>query len=90
MVHVSPEQAANFFYTVEVNLNHTTTMVEYVATAKAHAVEAKPKGRPNDKAQNSSSSQGVTKAAFTPSSPLKSEGPAPLKQAGATLSPQRF
>ena len=44
MVDVSPEQAASFFYTVEVNLNQTTTMVGYSpATARVHAVDAKPK-----------------------------------------------
>ena len=39
MVDVSPEQAAKFFYTAEVNLNQTTMP----ATAKVHAGEAKPK-----------------------------------------------
>ena len=48
MVEVSPEQAARFFHTVEVNLNQTTTMVgKMPATPKVHAVETRglPKGK---------------------------------------------
>ena len=51
MVAMSPEQAANLFYTVEVNLNQTTTMVGYMpSTVKVRAVDAKPKWKAKDKA----------------------------------------
>ena len=50
MVDVSPGQAAMFFHTLEVNLNQTTTIVGWLpTTAKAHAVDAKPKAKPKAK-----------------------------------------
>ena len=89
MVDVSPEQAANFFYTVEVNLNQTTTMVGYMpATAKVDAVEAMPKGKPRDKSQTPANSAGTVKAASAPSSPLRTEGPAPSKSATQSVAPR--
>ena len=40
MDDVSPEQAATFFHTVEVNLNQTTTVVGWVPNAaKVHAID---------------------------------------------------
>ena len=51
MDDVSPEQAAMFFHTVEVNLNQTTTVVGWVPnTAKVHAIDSKPKAKPKAKA----------------------------------------
>ena len=79
MVDVSPWQVANFFYTVEVSLNQTTAMVGYMpATAKVRAVDAKPKWKAKEKAP--AGGAGTLKAASAPSSPLKTEGPAPPKQ----------
>ena len=50
MDDVSPEEAAMFFYTVEVNLNQTTTVTGWQPhAAKAHAVDAKPKPKPKAK-----------------------------------------
>ena len=72
--HLSrPEQAANFFYTVEAkNQNQTKRMVGSMpATARVHAVEAWPRGKPKDKSQNSTGSHGSSKAASARSSPLK-------------------
>ena len=89
MVDVSHEQAANFFYTVEVNLNQTTMMVGYMpATAKVRAVDTEPKGKLRDKSQIASGSPGSVKAESAPSSPLKREGPAPSKQAVPASSPR--
>ena len=54
MDDVSPEEAALFFHTVEVNLNQTTTVVGWLPNAaKVHAVDAKPKARPKAKAASS-------------------------------------
>ena len=54
MVDVSPEQAAMFFHTVEVNLNQTTTIVGWVPNAaKVHAIDSKPKAKPKAKAASS-------------------------------------
>ena len=75
MDDVSPEEAAAFFHTVEVNRNQTTTVVGWVPnTAKIHAVDAKPKARPKAKA---TSSPERVKSSSAPSTPLRTEGPAP-------------
>ena len=51
MDDVSPEEAAVFFHTVEVNLNQTTTVTGWLPnTAKVHAVDARPKPKPKAKA----------------------------------------
>ena len=85
MVDVSPEQAALFFRTVQVNLNQTTTIVSYLPnTAKVHAVDSKPKAKPQAKA--AASPEGA-KAALAPSSPIKSEGPAPPRTPVQTPAP---
>ena len=84
MVDATPGQAAYFFHTVEVNLNQVTTMVSYLppSTAKAHAVDAKPKAKPKPKAK-SSGPVGGTNAPTSPppSSPVKSEGSIPKPNA---------
>ena len=78
MDDVSPEEAALFFHTVEVNLNQTTTVVGWLPNAaKVHAVDAKPKARPKAKA---ASSPERAKSASTPSTPLRTEGPAPPRE----------
>ena len=85
MVDVTPEQAATFFHTVEVNLNQTTTIVGYLPnTAKVHAVDSKPKAKP--KAKAAASPEGA-KAASAPS-PIKSEGPASPMTPGPTPTPR--
>ena len=87
MDDVSPEQAATFFHTVEVNLNQTTTVVGWVPdTAKVHAIDSKPKAKP--KAKSASSPEGA-KSASTPSTPVRSEGPAPPGEANATPTPRQ-
>ena len=78
MVDVSAGQAAYFFHTVEVNLNQVTTMVSYLppSTAKAQAVDAKPKAKPKPKAKSNGSAGGTNAPTSPPpSSPVKSEGP---------------
>ena len=78
MDDVSPEEAALFFHTVEVNLNQTTTVTGWLPNAaKVHAVDAKPKAKPKAKA---ASSPERAKSASTPSTPLRSEGPAPPRE----------
>ena len=75
MDDVSPEEAAMFFHTVEVNLNQTTTVVGWVPNAaRVHAIESKPKAKP--KAKSASSPERV-KSSSAPSTPLRTEGPAP-------------
>ena len=84
MVDVTPGQAAYFFHTVEVNLNQVTTMVSYLppSTAKAHAVDAKPKAKPKPKAKSSGPAGGTNAPTSPPpSSPVKSEGPIPKPNA---------
>ena len=83
---VSPEQAVNFFYAVEVNLNETTMVGYMAASAKVHAVEAKPKWKPKDKTQTSAGT-GSAEAASAPKSPMKTEGPAPPKPAAQATPP---
>ena len=86
MDDVSPEEAAMFFHTVEVNLNQTTTVVGWVPNAaKAHAIESKPKAKP--KAKSASSPERV-KSSPTPSTPLRTEGPAPPQEATTTSTPK--
>ena len=86
MDDVSPEEAAKFFHTVEVNLNQTTTVMGWVpANAKVHAIESKPKAKP--KAKSASSPERV-KSSSTPSTPLRSEGPAPPREAAVTPVPK--
>ena len=86
MVDVSPEQAALFFHTVEVNLNQTTTIVGYLPNAaKAHAIDSKPKAKPKAKAV-SSPERG--KATTAPSTPIRSEGPAPPRATNQTPTPK--
>ena len=81
MDDISPEEAAMFFYTVEVNLNQTTTVTGWQPhAAKAHAVDAKPKAKP--KAKAATPPEGA-KSASTPSTPLRSEGPAPPREPNA-------
>ena len=81
MDDVSPEEAAVFFHTVEVNLNQTTTVVGWLPNAaKVHAVDAKPKARPKAKA---ASSPERVKGASAPSTPLRTEGPAPPREPAA-------
>ena len=47
MADVTPEQAAKFFRTAEVHLHQATIMVGCMpATARAHAIDAKPKRKP--------------------------------------------
>ena len=84
MVDVTAGQAAYFFHTVEVNLNQVTTMVSYLppSTAKAHAVDAKPKAKPKPKAKASDQGGGTpTPTSPPPPSPVKSEGPIPKPNA---------
>ena len=86
MVDVSPEQAAMFFHTVEVNLNQTTTVVGWVPNAaKVHAIDSKPKTKPKAKA---TSSPERVKSSSTPSTPLRTEGPAPPREANTTPTPK--
>ena len=86
MVDVSPEQAAMFFHTVEVNLNQTTTIVGRVPnTAKVHAIDSKPKAKPRAKA---ASSPERVKSSSAPSTPLRTEGPAPPRDANPTPTPR--
>ena len=86
MDDVSPEEAALFFHTVEVNLNQTTTVVGWLPNAaKVHAVDAKPKARPKAKA---ASSPERTKSASTPSTPLRTEGPAPPREPTTAAAPK--
>ena len=86
MDDVSPEEAALFFHTVEVNLNQTTTVTGWLPnTAKVHAVDAKPKPKPKAKA---ASSPERAKSASTPSTPLRSEGPAPPREPTAATVPK--
>ena len=86
MDDVSPEEAAVFFHTVEVNLNQTTTAVGRLPnTAKVHVVEAKPKARPKAKA---ASSPERVKGSSVPSTPLRTEGPAPPRESAATPTPK--
>ena len=81
MDDVSPEEAALFFHTVEVNLNQTTTVTGWLPhTAKAHAVDARPKSRP--KAKAAATPEGA-KSTSAPSTPLRSEGPAPPRESTA-------
>ena len=80
MDDVSPEEAAVFFHTVEVNLNQTTTVTGWLPNAaKVHAVDARPKPKPKAKA---APPEGA-KSASTPSTPLRSEGPAPPREPNA-------
>ena len=83
MVDVSPEQAANFFHTVEVNLSQTTAIAIHVghmpSTAKVHAIDAKPKAK-------AAAATDGPKAASPPSSPVKSDGPAPPKRPALSVS----
>ena len=82
MDDVSPEEAAVFFHTVEVNLNQTTTVTGWLPNAaKVHAVDARPKPKPKAKAVTSP--EGA-KSASAPSTPLRSEGPAPPREPNAT------
>ena len=84
----SPEEAAMFFHTVEVNLklNQTTTVVGWVPNAaKVHAIEPKPKAKP--KAKSASSPERV-KCSSAPSTPLRTEGPAPPREAYVTPAPK--
>ena len=82
MDDVSPEEAAMFFHTVEVNLNQTTTVMGWVPNAaKVHAIESKPKAKP--KAKSASSPERV-KSSSAPSTPLRTEGPAPPREAATT------
>ena len=86
MDDVSPEQAATFFHTVEINLNQTTTVLGWVPnTAKVHAIDSKPKTKPKAKA---ASSPERVKSSSTPSTPLRTEGPAPPRQANTTPTPK--
>ena len=86
MVDVSPGQAATFFHTVEVNLNQTTTIVGWLPNAaKAHAVDAKPKAKPKAKA---ASSPDRAKSSAAPSTPVRSEGPAPPRTTDQTPTPK--
>ena len=81
MDDVSPEEAAVFFHTVEVNLNQTTTVVGWLPNAaKVHAVDAKSKARPKAKA---ASSPERVKSSSAPSTPLRTEGPAPPREPAA-------
>ena len=86
MDDVSPEEAAMFFHTVEVNLNQTTTVVGWVPNAaKAHAIESRPKAKPKTK---SASSPERLKSSSAPSTPLRTVGPAPPREATATPDPK--
>ena len=86
MVDVSPEQAATFFHTIEVNLNQTTTIVGYLPnTAKVHVIESKPKAKPKAKAASSPERVKTTSA---PSTPIRSEGPAPPRDTNQTPAPK--
>ena len=67
-----------------------TTVVGYVpGTAKAHAVETKPKGKSKGKGSGTLGEQGTQKAASAPSPPLKTEGPAPLKTGAPVSTPKQ-
>ena len=86
MVDVSPEKAATFFHTVEVNLNQTTTIVGWQPnTAKVHPIDSKPKAKP--KAKTASSPERV-KTTTAPSTPIQSEGPAPPRDTNSTPTPR--
>ena len=87
MDDVSPEEAATFFHTVEVNLNQTTTVVGWVPHAsKAHAVDARPKAKPKAKA---AMSPERVKSSSAPSTPLRTEGPAPPRDPPSTSTPSK-
>ena len=71
---------------MEVNLNQTTTVMGWVPNAaKVHAIESKPKAKP--KAKSASSPERV-KSSSTPSTPLRTEGPAPPREATTTPAPK--
>ena len=80
------EQAATFFHTVEVNLNQTTTIVGFLpSTAKVHAIDLKPKAKPKAKAAAFPERVKTTSA---PSTPVRSEGPAPPRDTNQTPTPK--
>ena len=76
MVDVSPEQAARFFHTVESDNDD----------GRLHAShrQGKWKGR----GAGLPGEHGTQKAASAPSSPLKTEGPAPPKAGGSSSTPK--